>query len=478
MNFCHLKRMIREVLAKDYALRNPKVLSAQPDMFELKDLSFTKDYDYSMPTIYSDQAVNLKNQMIHDLETFKVAFNKKYSSYLSQLQMDHVVIAGGSVCGILLKQDLDVDVDLFVYGLSYEEADAKVEDMLKQLYKSYELSVIKKKEEKDKVELNQEQSDQLIFEKATFKNIRNKNSITVIFEDGMKVQIILRLYSTISEILHGFDLGSSAVGFDNGKVYFTTLSKHSYEYLVNIVDPSRRSTTYELRLIKYYQRGFSIVMPDLDIKRLRTNYFKYGMVEVAELPYLTFTYRDVKGNKIFLATVIKYGTRTTRCEVDSDYAPDDFNEYKLFYLNLKNLVRQEDNYYYYSEKTNLDILTNPPYITRSRIIDFYDSLHKKIYDRCNFDLQAFTSYFDLSTVTEAVNEIVVKKNLSYLDGLIEDQKVLVLSRLDEVRKKKHYELPWIITDPGSQLTGSFNPLLSDPKDWYGKYYINSPWKDC
>jgi len=212
-------------------------------------------------------------------------------------------------------------------------------------------------------------------------------------------------------------------------------------------------------------------MPDLDIKKLRRDYFKYGIVEVAELPYLTFTYRDIKGNKIYLDKFLKYGNRELLCAVKSDYEPADFDEYKLFYLNLNNLVRAEDNYYYYSEKRNLEIITNPPYITQSRIIDFYDSLQLKIYDRCSFDIQAFMKYFDASLILEAVNEIVVKKNLRYLEELIDDQKQKVISRLDAVNMMKHYELPWKVSNPGSQITGSFNPVLSDPNDWYGKYYM-------
>jgi hypothetical protein len=66
--------------------------------------------------------------------------------------------------------------------------------------------------------------------------------------------------------LHGFDLGSSAVGFDGKDVYFTTLSKFSYENMVNVVDTTRRSTTYERRLHKYLKRGFSIAIPKLDLK--------------------------------------------------------------------------------------------------------------------------------------------------------------------------------------------------------------------
>jgi len=81
-----------------------------------------------------------------------------------------------------------------------------------------------------------------------------------------KLQIVLREYSHISEILHGFDIGASAVGYqlDSKALYFTELSKFAYTYSINIFDNSRRSTTYESRLGKYFQRGFDIVLPEFD----------------------------------------------------------------------------------------------------------------------------------------------------------------------------------------------------------------------
>ena len=43
--------------------------------------------------------------------------------------------------------------------------------------------------------------------------------------DPIKIQIILRDYSTLSEVLHGFDLGSCSVAFDGDNVYFTGLGR-------------------------------------------------------------------------------------------------------------------------------------------------------------------------------------------------------------------------------------------------------------
>jgi len=229
----------------------------------------------------------------------------------------------------------------------------------------------------------------------------------------------LRLYSSPQEVLIGFDLGSSAVGYDGKKVFFTSLGKLSYEYMVNVLYPSRRSTTYEERLVKYYKRGFSIVLPKFDISKLRTNYFKYNLVEVEELPYFTFSYNKVVGNKIYFVSLIR--EKHLCQERKSDYQDEQYDEYNIFYLNLKNLAKGGDSYYY-SSSMNLDILTNPPYITNSRIINYYDSLIEKIYHGCMLNVKAFALYFPEESLPRVVEELYVKKNITYLSKLVEAQK--------------------------------------------------------
>jgi hypothetical protein len=234
------------------------------------------------------------------------------------------------------------------------------------------------------------------------------------------------------------------------------------------------------------------VLPDLDIKRLRTNYFKYSMQEVAELPYFTFSYRDIKGNKIYQPNFI--GRKERKCKGEnttdiiplefdkekySDYQSDMINEYQIFYLNLGNLVRDQHNYYYYSENMNMDIINNMPYITRSRIINFYDKLSESIYSKCTFNVKLFSTYFSKDLLQEVINQLYYEKNYNYLTELIEEQKEIILKRLENIETEKHHELPWITVDPGSQLTGSFNPIISNPEDWYGYYYIKNSYKeDC
>jgi hypothetical protein len=480
--------VIKNVLKDDLAARQPGNKTGK--LFPLSSININNDYDYSYPTIVTDMTATMKNNMIRDITVFKEVFNNKYQKYISKLKFNNILIAGGSIGSTLLQKEINNDIDIFVYGLSLDQADAKVKDIIQQLYASY-IEYIKVTNAERKESNTNDNNFNNLPRTAKVINVRNKHCISINFNDGGKIQIILRLYKNVEQILYGFDLGSSAVGYNGSEIYFTTLGKLSYEYMINVIDPSRRSTTYESRLIKYYNRGFSIVLPDLDIKKLRTNYFKYNMAEVAELPYFTFAYREIKGNKLYHPNFIGKkerkckGENTTPSEVPvefdtekySDYQSNMINEYQIFYLNLGNLVRDQHDYYYYSENMNLDIINNMPYITGSRIIDFYDKLAESIYSKCTFNVKLFSTYFSKDLLPEVINQLYYEKNYEYLTGLIEEQKEIILKRLENIEKENHNELPWITLDPGSQLTGSFNPIISDPADWYGYYFIGNPLKE-
>lgn len=82
---------------------------------------------------------------------------------------------------------------------------------------------------------------------------------------------------SISEILIGFDIDCCCVAYDGSKVYAIPRSRRAISthcmYMIatlilisllgNLVDLSRRSFTYEDRLLKYARRGFKIAIPGM-----------------------------------------------------------------------------------------------------------------------------------------------------------------------------------------------------------------------
>ena len=502
-----LAEELLDVLEIDKESRKP---NSEGDLLILSDVDFNKGWDYSLPTLYTGYTPS-RSMVVRDMDHFNVAFRQKYASYLSKLKYNNILIAGGAVMALLLGQDWGNDVDIFVYGLTIKQANDKVKQIIQQIYESYKDTLVDQfrrelLQENDKTDLTEAEKHAFFVQNAEVTNIRTKHCITIQLGRverrrphlvatqeklaapgarlaaesaiGMikiqKIQIILRIYKSVDEILHGFDMGSCAVGYDGKNVMMTSLGKFSLEYMINVVDPSRRSTTYESRLLKYSRRGFQIVMPYLKIKALRTEYFQYYLAEVASLPYFTFSYQNIKENKIILSNVLRYGPKgNTRCN-NSDYQPEDLDEFKIFHLNLRNVTNGGTDYYYYNTRPTDEILYDPPYITVQGVIDFYDNLSSRVFECNNLNIKLIKKYFPPEVIGKIVEEIISSNNAErYLVKLIDEQKISVLQKLSQVCLNTS-ELRWVTKNPGSQITGSFNPIVSNPKDWYGEYYTSEP----
>ena len=472
-----MAKQVLNLLKIDNQVRNSNEQSSNnKNLVNLEQINFNIDWNYSLPTIYYEQNIDIRNKRVKSILSFASLFTKKYTNYFSQVNFDNILIAGGAVTGLLLQQTWDSDVDIFVYGLTAEEADMRIVKLIKEIYESYKEHVKKnyineQAKNGNSEKISDEELNVIIVDKINVVNIRNKYCVTLTL-DSQKIQIILRIYESISQILHGFDIGACAIGYDGKNVYFTELSKFSYENLSIIIDPSRRSTTYEKRLIKYYNRGFHIILPYLDIKKLRKDYFKYDLYEVAELPYFSFSYSNIIENKIKLHAFLK-NPKYSKCQ-SSDYQNDDLNEYQVFYINLKNLINDKTDYYYYSTNMNLDILNEAPYISTRRIIDYYDNLLEKIHKE-NITIKVFKTYFSKELLVDILDDIFIKKDYEDVTKLIRVQRNKILEKYQQLACE-NFELKWLITNPDTQkqLTSSFNPIISDPVDWYGQYFTETP----
>ena len=103
------------------------------------------------------------------------------------------------------------------------------------------------------------------------------------------VQVILRRYTTIGEIVHGFDMGSCAMAWDGTRVYLTALSRLAAEHGVNVLNLAVRRPTYEKRLSRYHSRGYALVAPDLSPHLAASCVNQNGRPRgVIQLPFLEY----------------------------------------------------------------------------------------------------------------------------------------------------------------------------------------------
>ncbi|PKY00534.1 ankyrin [Aspergillus campestris IBT 28561] len=205
--------------------------------------------------------------VVPQLEEFRHNLSIFSEAALSEMDWSNVVVAGSAVVTSLLpvpekyrgskrllreyyheKFTPASDVDLFLYGLTEEQAIDKIKQIETKI------------------------KDAIIYETTS---VRTKNAITIVSQYPTRhVQIVLRIYKSVSEILTGFDVDCSCVAFDGKQVYLAPRALASYITQANHIDLTRRSPSYENRLSKYSRRGFEIFWSELERSRVDPTIFE------------------------------------------------------------------------------------------------------------------------------------------------------------------------------------------------------------
>ncbi len=205
---------------------------------------------------------------------------------IQDLDFTDICIAGGAVLKTLLRQgnvgkirqdlektkkwrgkDKPSDIDFFLTTKDPERAKAAIDRIL-TFFRS---------------------------EHSTDPFLRSKDAIS--FAAGstrpseVKIQIILRLYNSVSQVISGFDVDSCCVAYDGRQLYAMPRFIRALRCGYNLADPDRQSTSYHARLYKYLKRGFAIAIPGYDESRvvptLQTMNRPEGLAKVVAFYYKT-----------------------------------------------------------------------------------------------------------------------------------------------------------------------------------------------
>jgi len=363
--------------------------------------------------------------------------------FLRGFDWSNVALAGGLVSDILMDSKFWSDVDLFIYGTNIEGAVRKVKTIVNWFLRwcdeqpRYRVYMMVKSENLLQIYVHK------MYEYSSFE-----------IEETYEIQIIFRLYQSFSEILHGFDLGSSAVGYNGQNVYFTSLSQYAYANLVNIIDPTRRSTTYERRLHKYMKKGFKVVAPDLKEMLLTDQpiigpVYSNGYLSQSQLGSV-----GLNGCKIFSNNETNglFDYKSSNCRPSKMLAEllgEDFHHNKLVLASrhqLKKAVESEGQKLYRESYVRLN---------------HYSSIKQWIY------------HYGKETLIDFIESGCRLKSKSMTRTDLKHWQHSRLARVPEYLsflKENLFQIDWKIQDPGAQLTSSFNPIIANPVDWYGPFH--------
>ncbi|KAL0238590.1 hypothetical protein GEMRC1_013063 [Eukaryota sp. GEM-RC1] len=269
--------------------------------------------------------------------------------------------------------------------------------------------------------------------------------------------------------------------------------------MINVVDPSRRSTSYEHRLGKYFQRGFKIVLSNLNVNKLRTEIIGVNYFEGLAYCSLSFKENAGEGNRILVDCV----SRSFRHQLASDYnqhfdnpfeLEDISNTYQNLGFTLIDVATLAGNVQSLITGRNMFSSTKLPVEDEEvdlREIPFYWGEAPKFSDSRGYGITEFYNDVKLvssrkelikSSLYKFFNVIPISEVIEFLSSsAFFEQKLLFLEKLkerqiQEVSKFVNHNivesktLTFITENPGTQLTSSVNPIIEDPIAYYGDYY--------
>ncbi|WQF84947.1 Putative ankyrin repeat-containing domain superfamily [Colletotrichum destructivum] len=399
--------------------------------------------------------------VVSGIKEFQKNFNIFSESSLVDMNWDNVVAAGSSVINTLLpvppefnvsKRKLREyyhekfcpasDVDLFLYGLTHEEAVEKIKEI--------ENSV----------------RDAILNEVTV---VRTKYAITIASQYPIRhIQIVLRVYKSVGEILTGFDIDAAGGAYDGKQVWVTPRALGSFITQVNQIDLTRRSPSYENRLSKYSHRNFEVYWPELERNRIDPTIFErsfqrtLGLARLLVLERLpTQSVRDTYLNK--------------RREERGRPTANRFNPHRLN-GNIKDSYEDEvadwvdendvSNYhtftvpygqYFHAKKIEKlcytrDLLLNAEW-NQPEQREVYLHRHPAFFGRVEDVIEDCCGCCPKPVTPEEI-EIAKKEGEIYISG----------------------KVTFMIDDPGRQQIGSFNPLTED--DWTDMAYVGNTARLC
>lgn len=460
---------------------------------------------------FSDEMFQVSANYIHDstsIKKFDIQKNINRSfPFLDELLLNfsgHLVACGGAVVKSIFKRQGQAhsDIDLFFYDLTIEEANKIRLDAIEFL-----------------INLRAEDSVSI--------HVKRSEYTTTLYitteDDYYEYQFIHRIYPDISSIIGGFDLSICMVAYDGKQVHATPLGFWSINNQSIIIDTKRRSTSFEYRLQKYSMYGFKLIFPGISIKlvqdfnnknsaqaqminKMKDIAKQYGFDYDENWDDFTFV-GDVqpecssyniqkKENILPYFKLINHGIDTPsydRKSIEdrllhkiSDYSslsshPKCFPDINAQQLRSENLHSVSSILKIDIKKNIKDQLVNdadnPNLMIDDLVISKFHNRVEKVRTPFGHKHEGYNSIedknIDFHRLVKCFGKLTPKViEIRGTDEYYEYRDIVVNKMMTnaEICMKKLIGIKWITHNPGRQWTSSINPIISDPREWYGKHY--------
>ncbi|KAJ7661416.1 ankyrin repeat protein [Mycena polygramma] len=411
---------------------------------------------YVMPLSELNRRKEGTPSMVSDLDEFQKNWAVFSEGSLSQLfDWNNVVAAGGSVLACLtpLSEEAKVskrsmrkyyhsvayptsDVDLFLWGMTPEQAEMKITKIYEAVRDSVPWDVT---------------------------CVRTKHTVSIHSQYPYRsVQIVLRLYSSPAEILAGFDIDAPCCAYDGNRVYANPRAIVAMMRQCNTVDMTRRSPSYEVRLAKYSARAFEVYVPSLSRADVDPTIYERSIVRVIGLARLLVLEKLTSTDERF---AFLESRRTLRGR------PNPLNQYnRRQKRKYKGDLKAETNALSGVEMSDYDVASlhipyGPGWDARriDKLVYSTDLGMNSTYNPKNKGRRLHRHPAFFGTIEECIEDCC-----EHCPAPIDEDERKLQAEEDEgyIRGR----ISFIQDDPGRQtLSGSFNPI--DVGEWSAQVYI-------
>lgn len=365
------------------------------------------------------------------IDDFKIyGYYEKLIDILFDITEGKMSLCGGAVLDSMMSKDrLPNDYDFFFHCDTVEEADKLLKLCMEVIACQFQ--------DRDMVKYSRSQGVQ---------------TVSVHYHNPVKFQFIRRCYKYKDQILLGFDLPCCQYGYNKQDGFFTTIAGGmAYATGSFPVDLTQRSLSFGYRLKKYEERGFIILLPGID--KIRNQLVTPdGTFNIDSGKLLNFT---TSSKPRYYETGSKSDT-----VLHSDYEGNpDQNWFYIASNKIHNVTFYSNNWeelYEMPENEIRDML-----FKRSKFVKVPDrlSLFTPLIRFLGDNIIDFVQAYEQNN--KQIKDQIWNSRIEYF----KDRAVDVFKHINEPQNA------WRYKNPGSQNFGKFNPIISDPREWYGPNYI-------
>jgi hypothetical protein len=346
-----------------------------------------------------------------------------------------ISLCGGSIVDIL-QGNIPKDWDFFFHSVATEEADRILNNCLQYIKDNNDIT--------STVPMCYKISQAVLTVEFTCKHTHT----------FYKIQFIKRIYENKDHVLMGFDLAPCRMGFNLNDGFFATVCGGlSFALRAFPLEPKNLSSYHKYRLLKYLNKGFSILLPGLEKNfsyiALAT---PHGIIE----RYNGINIKDFLTGKVTdeffkfreeIADEILYDSKCSDNILAINRGMYQALTFKVF--DLEDINR-------FSDRTITDCV-NQNGIFGDLPRNMSDLDNKNVKEFLGDKAEDFVVAFYAKKDKETYKRIWKERCFYYLDKAKE---------CAELCKKN----PWKYENIKDPLFGRFAECLNDPRKWYGEHY--------